>query len=116
MPRYYAGRGAFVPSRGINLRFVWTEETTLRAGSGHGVDFFVGLPSDETVAAHVIGFDWLRDEPDSVEVRYRISDDASDHASDDRMRAVVESYLRTKGPISPEIEEISPDIYVVVNG
>ncbi len=98
--------------RGTGLTVIWTEDQTLRAGSGHGVDFFWGLPSDETVAAHIVGFDWLHGQPESVEVRIR----AVDQPSSDSLRVAVQSYLASRGPISLELQEISPGIYVYVNG
>jgi hypothetical protein len=46
----------------------------------------------------------------------RVADDCVDSDTLDRVRAVVEDYLQSKGPISLAVEEISPNVYVVVNG
>jgi len=97
------------------VRIAWVESACLQAGAGHGVDFFAGeAPSVDGLVAVLRGFEWLRGNPDTVDIEIRppSADFDADSLSD--MKTSIEHYVTHPGLFRLDAQ-LSPTLWARAN-
>jgi hypothetical protein len=88
--------------------------SSLKAGGGHGVDFFLGQhPRTGQLVAVLRGFEWLRGNPETVVIRIRPVGTDFDATRHSEACVAIEEFVRAK---RPEDGQLSAGVYAHVNG